>query len=93
MGHRNTLSGHIQEPWYVKGTEREIRRLWEANERVIRSLPSEDSFPFLTRQMFFSSSMSLETTYRGSVICFGGSFSSIFRDWPEWLEKFVSPAR
>ena len=32
-------------------------------------------------------------TYRGPVIYFGGSFSSIYQDWTEWLEKFEALLR
>ena len=100
MGHRNTLSGHIQEPWYVVGSERSIARLWHHNRRVIRSLPPEDQWPFLTRRMISTSPMwnsgragLVNTTYRGPVIYFGGSFSSLHEDWSEWLEKFESLLR
>jgi hypothetical protein len=100
MGHRNTISGHIQEPWYVHGSDRAIARLWHHNRRVIRSLPAQDEWPFLTRRMFGSSPLFnsgreglLSATYRGPVIYFGGSFSSIYVDWAQWLEKFESLLR
>ncbi len=94
MGHRTSLSGHIQEPWYLRDGDRQIRRLWEANRRVINSLPSNDDWPPLYRRMFSCSqpgssrSGHIISSYRGSVIYFGGSFSSIFYEWHEWLEKF-----
>jgi hypothetical protein len=100
MGHRNTLSGHIQEPWYVPGSDRAIARLWHYNRRVIRSLPLNDEWPFLSRRMMATSPMwniyppgTINTTYRGLVIYFGGSFSSLFEYWPEWLDKFESLLR
>jgi hypothetical protein len=99
MGHRNTLSGHIQEAWYVRGSDRGIRRLWHHNRRVLRSLPNDDDWPYLGRRMFaatplFNSGLVdfLTPTYRGPVIYFGGSFSSIF-EWSEWLAKFEALLR
>ena len=97
MGHRNTLSGHIQEAWYVKGSDRATARLWHHNRRVLNSLPDngEEVWPYLGKRMFSTSPIfsgpyvgALTPTYRGPVIYFGGSFSSIFEDWPEWLSKF-----
>jgi len=97
MGHRNTLSGHIQEVWYVKGSDQAIVGLWEHNRRVLNSLPDDDKeeWPYLGKRMFSMSPMltrvsdaALKPTYRGPVIYFGGSFSSILEDWSEWLSKF-----
>jgi hypothetical protein len=96
MGHRNTISGHIQEPWYVRGSDRAIRRLWHRNRRVINSLPAQDEWPFLMRSMFAASPIPsnrrdvISVTYRGPVIHFGGSFPSVYEVWPQWLEKFES---
>src|SRR5215510_16587395 len=97
MGHRNTLSGHIQEIWYVKGSDVAIERLWQHNRQVLNSLPDDhdEKWPYLGKSMFSSSPMltrvspdGLKPTYRGPVIYFGGSFSSIWEDWAEWLFKF-----
>jgi hypothetical protein len=97
MGHRNTLSGHIQEAWYVKGSDQAIVRLWEHNRLVLNSLPDDDNveWPYLGKCMFSTSPMltaisvdALKPTYRGPVIYFGGSFSSIYQEWSEWLVKF-----
>jgi hypothetical protein len=95
MGHRTSLSGHIQEPWYLRDNDRQMRRLWESNRHVIHSLPDgNDGWPPLYRRMFsFSQAGSkfvgpIITSYRGSVIYFGGSFSSIFNEWEQWLDKF-----
>jgi hypothetical protein len=100
MGHRSTLSGHIQEPYYIVGSDRAIARLWHHNRRVLRSLPLDDKWPFLSRRMMNASPMFgsgtsglVCATYRGPVIHFGGSFSSLFEDWTEWLEKFESLLR
>jgi hypothetical protein len=95
MGTRSTMSGHIQESWYVPYKDRELRWMWESNRRVIGSLPLTNEWPPLTRRMFSFSPLSpsgagghVTPTYRGRVAYFGGSFSSLFREWDEWLEKF-----
>lgn len=96
MGHRNTLSGHIQEVWYVKGSDPAIARLWDHNRRVLETLPDDDQeeWPYLGKRMFSTSPITtgfvdgLTPTYRGPVIYFGGSFSSIYENWSEWLFKF-----
>lgn len=94
MGHRTTLSGHIQEPWYLRESDRQKRRLWDSNRHVIKSLPENDTWPPLHRRMFSFSQPGntrpdrILSSYRGSVIYFGGSFSSLFLEWEEWLEKF-----
>lgn len=94
MGHRSTLSGHIQELYYATGTNRDLSRLWHHNRQVIRSLPANDPWPFLSRRMLgaspiFGSSDGRQTnTYRGPVIYFGGSFSSLHDDLAQWRAKF-----
>lgn len=97
MGHRCTISGHIQESYYNGASDQQQRWLLESNKRVIKSLPLNDEWPILTRDMFsFSPTLShngtssgqIRSTYRGRVIYFGGSFSSIFYEWDEWLTKF-----
>ena len=99
MGHRCTISGHIQEAYYVLGSDREINRLWRSNRRVLATLPDHERWPFLPRRMFAASPLFsgrngiVSATYRGPVIYFGGSFSSLFDDWSEWLEKFETLLR
>jgi hypothetical protein len=99
MGHRTTISGHIQEPYYIKATDRQTRWLLESNSRAINSLPLDDKWPFLIRPMFSFSPLSptapncASSTYRGRVIYFGGSFSSLHEYWGEWLIKFENLLR
>jgi len=94
MGERTTISGHIQEPYYIRGDAPQLRLLGEANWRVIQSLPDTDLF--LPRRMFVRSApdptlrIHVTTTFRGRVIYFGGSFSSLFADWNQWLQQFES---
>ncbi len=98
MGQRVTLSGHIQERFYG-GVASEQQQLVEArNWAAIQCLPEEDRWPFLTRGMFSRSpdvraDGPLVTTYRGQVLFFGGSFSSLHDDLDEWLAKFEALLR
>ena len=99
MGERCSLSGHIQSPWYFRGTDEDVSRLEKENQRVISELPELGEWPYLTRGMFaFSPNATflrseVTTTFRGQVIYFGGSFSKLYLDWAEWLEKFESLLR
>ena len=99
MGERCTISGHIQDAWYFRGSDEDVRLLEEHNRRVIVGLPEVDVWPPLTRGMFsFSPNESFHrdhvvTTFRGQVIYFGGSFSKLYLDLAEWLEKFESLLR
>ena len=63
-------------------------------------MPAQGEWPFLTRRMFCASPMCgsgheglANVTYRGPVIYFGGSFSSICAEWGQWLEKFEALLR
>lgn len=99
MGERTTISGHIQEAWYVPGTgprgdDGILRRLGEENAWAISRLPEVDTWPFLCRGMFARSPAADDVhpspngTFRGRVIYFGGSYSKLWTHWPAWLEKF-----
>ena len=99
MGDRTTISGHIQEPWYVLGTEGDadpqLQLLEALNLANIEALPKVDQEPFLSRNMFrFSETHERsQNTYRGRVIYFGGSFHGLWTEWEAWLEKFESLLR
>ena len=94
MGERTTISGHIQEPWYVMGTkgsdDPQLLLLEALNHAVIMELPEIDVVPPLARTMFTFSNTGehSQNTYRGRVIYFGGSYHSIWAEWEEWLTKF-----
>ena len=93
MGERTTISGHIQEAWYLPSDEAHLRLLEQLNTAAIEALPDVDEDPFLTRSMFKFSAWSEQNTYRGRVIYFGGSFHSIWMVWPAWLDKFEALLR
>ena len=83
----------------MAGAAPHIRLLRRANRRALEALPETDEFPPLTRGLFTISpddsmySEHVTTTYRGPVIHFGGSFSSLHMFWPEWLAKFENLLR
>jgi hypothetical protein len=97
MGERTTISGHIQEPWYTPGGDDALRAFRNANTRVLRRLPNVDRWPYLHRSMFVRSrELPLgggSASYRGTVIHFGGSFSSLHSDIEIWKTKFESVLR
>ena len=98
MGQRVTLSGHIQELFYGVPTFEQQQSVGARNWAAIQRLPEEDRWPFLTRGMFSRSPEvqadgPLVTTYRGRVLFFGGSFSSLHDDIDEWLAKFEALLR
>jgi hypothetical protein len=96
MGERTSISGHIQEPWYTPGGDMEIRVFREANSLALRNLPTADSWPFLHRGMFVRSRQGrsgASSSFRGTVIHFGGSFSGLHQDLPEWKLKFEALLR
>jgi hypothetical protein len=99
MGERCTLSGHIQQPWYYRGLESNIklRNLYENNKRIISELPDDEDFPPLIKSMFFFSASLQEgydiSMYRGPVIFFGGSFNKLYLGLDQWLEKFENLLR
>lgn len=59
------------------------------NLKVIEQLPSTDTWPFLTREMFALAGTNPESGhYRQQVIHFGASFKCLEWEWAEWLGKF-----
>lgn len=96
MGERTSISGHIQEPWYTPGGYAEIRVFREANSAVLRSLPTADNWPFLHRSMFVRSRQGpsgASSSFRGTVVHYGGSFSGLHHDLAEWKSKFEALLR
>lgn len=96
MGERTTISGHIQEPWYTPGGDAQLRAFRNANSRVLRSLPVVDQWPFFHRGMFVRSRQGRRggsSSFRGTVVYFGGSFSSLYQDIDKWKAKFEAMLR
>jgi hypothetical protein len=99
MGHRSTISGHIQEAWYVAGTGYSdcptLNKLRELNDAAIGSLPAGVEFPELARELFAASGWIASNTYRGRAFHFGGSFHTLWVDGEgdEWLKSFEALLR
>jgi hypothetical protein len=74
--------------------DEKLREKVRRNLHAIATLPEDDdTWPFLSRSMFASSTHSIQTTYKAQIIHFGASFKSIEWGWDEWLEKFESLLR
>ncbi len=68
MGHQVIIYGIIEG---ISFTEKHTNSLPDHNEKVINKLPSEDSWPYLTRSMFALPVKGAEGTYQTQVIHFG----------------------
>ena len=67
--------------------------LYPINRKVIESLPNEDEFPPLVRDMFklpTSPEQNSPILYRNQVIHFGASFNHFDVAYDDWLKKFES---
>lgn len=70
------------------------KRIYKHNRRVLDSLPLEDDWPYLCRQMFSALPMRSKDglvgipQYENSVIHFAGDFKDMYRPEQEWLDKF-----
>lgn len=62
---------------------------YRANLDALASLPSEDGFPLLAREMFGSSGLDpFSGTYHTQVIHFGASYRAVEYEWEQWLARF-----
>ena len=62
------------------------------NINTIETLPADDDWPRLTRNMFSITSTDYDRPgfYKIQMIHFGASIKYLDEDWHEWLEKFES---
>src|SRR5262245_50732671 len=95
MGHRTTISGHIQEAWYLvpgrTSDDPEQRRIRDLNDAAIASLAERPSPTHLSRDIFAVSRSGAMNAYRGRVFHFGSSIHSFWEpegDAAEWLKEF-----
>lgn len=84
---------HSQKQLRYMEIDQKLRAKAHHNLQAIATLPEEDTWPFLSRFMFSSSTNSLQTTYKSQIIHFGASFKQIEWDWEEWLTKFEALLR
>ncbi len=87
MAHKSLVFGYIEGSWF---TPESCRAFHRHNTWVIRGLPKEDVYPFLTEGMFCVPDLQDRTVvFRTPVIHFGFSVKNFeFGDIPEWLDKF-----
>jgi hypothetical protein len=76
MGHLTIVHGYIH-AW---------EDFSEENAAVIATLPEEDSWPYLTRDLFVVPQQ--KHSYIGQIISFGAAYNGVEGEWEEWLTKF-----
>jgi hypothetical protein len=86
MGHISIVYGNIIGPaWRIE----DYHKLHRLNKKIIDALPaSDETFPWITRNMFLVPDPEKDKMYRNQVIVFGASYKSVEHEWREWLEKF-----
>lgn len=77
MGHFSIVHGYI----YGSGNA-------EGNRALINALPEQDTWPYLTRDLFAIPTLS--HAYLDHLITFGTVYNGVERAWERWLEKFES---
>ena len=91
MGMKTTIYGYIEEMnFWVDPIKTQVI---EHNTKVINSLPSSDTWPPLSREMFAICKNNLlvpgpNLEYRGRIIHFGANLKSVELEWKEWKSKF-----
>lgn len=86
MGHITIVYGKIVGATWKTDDYHKLQRL---NKRIIASLPSSDNtFPWITQNMFLVPDPDNSQMYREQVIVFGASYKSLEYEWEEWLDKF-----
>lgn len=102
MGERTTVSGHIQESWYVPNDELLDAMLMNNDVTLARlpdryvGAPPNNDLNLLTREMFHTSWRERNEpvaswhapAYRGRVVCFAATYKGLWDYWTEWLEAF-----
>ncbi len=64
------------------------------NQVAMLSLPSADSWPLLSREMFSSSSqLAGEINNHTEIVHFGAPYQGIEYEWPMWIEQFEALLR
>lgn len=90
MGHESIVYGCILGRGWKRPKMRYLQRL---NREYLYSLPVQDSWPPLTRDMFSiqgeeSDEYPVAGRYKHQAIHFGGTYKEIEFTWENWLEKF-----
>jgi len=86
MGHISIIFGNIIGASWKTHDYHKLQRL---NKNVIDNLlDSDDSYPWINRNMFLVPDPDKDKMYRDQVIVFGASYKSIEHEWEEWIGKF-----
>jgi hypothetical protein len=89
MSHETILYGYIESATY---TSEEYRKYQKLNLQIIKRLPDEDEYPYLSRHMFSAPPANYyRGTFRVQIIHFGGSMKGL--EWEQvdvWVDKFES---
>lgn len=98
MGHESIFYGRIESIPFER--EKGSFFLHDLNCEIIDSLPKEDEWPFLTRDMFnYPKTKNTILTipnsiYRTPIITFGASYKDLnpeapdIEEWNQWISKF-----
>lgn len=86
MGHASIVYGHIiGERWRSE----DYHKLQRLNKKIVENLPvNDETFPWITKNMFLAPDPDNDKMYRDQVIVFGASYKSVEHEWDEWLQKF-----
>ncbi|BCL81747.1 hypothetical protein ccbrp13_42120 [Ktedonobacteria bacterium brp13] len=85
----DVFSKHSEKQLMYMEIDRKLTEKVHHNLQALSALPEDDdTWPFLSRSMFSSSTNSIQTTYKSQIIHFGASFKQIEWAWEEWLTKF-----
>ncbi len=72
-------------------TDRNAEERRRVNREAMMSLPSAESWPVLSREMFSftdSDAADIDMAFRTEVLHFGASYQGIEYEWKHWLEQF-----
>lgn len=96
MGHEVVIYGVIVAPMY-RGHDYDRLRLHVLNDRVVRSLPRDDDWPWVDLSIFALPGPQPIGTYRRQIIHFGLSIKDdpdpAGKWWESWLGKFENVLR
>ena len=85
MGHISIVYGHIiGSSWKSE----DYHRLQRLNKQTIQTLPDDETFPWITKNMFLVPDPDNDKLYRDQIIVLGASYKSVEHEWDQWLDKF-----
>ena len=73
--------------------EQEVTHRAKANRDALLELPSADSWPLLSREMFAATDHATDIDIHTEVVHFGASYRGIEYEWQVWIEQFEALLR